>query len=161
MLGISPFGMVHTVISLVAVAAGVAAFVRYKEITPRTLAGQIYVWMTVLTCLTGFFIFHHGGFGPAHVVGIITLVVLGVAWAAGKGKPGGASKYVETICYTLTFFFHMVPTITESLTRLPAGHPIAATQQDPLITKLTGVAFLLFLMGVTLQIFRLRKNRTA
>ena len=158
MLGISPFGMVHTVISLVAVAAGVVAFVRFKEISPRTAVGKTYVWMTILTCLTGFFIFHHGGFGPAHALGIITLVVLGVAWAAGKGKFGGASRYVETICYTMTFFFHMIPTIMEGLTRLPAGHPVAATQQDPLITKLIGVAFVLFLAGAALQLVRLRRK---
>jgi hypothetical protein len=107
-------------------------------------------------------IFHHTGhFGPGHMLGIITLVVLAVAWARGIGIFGGASRYVETISYTLTFFFHMVPTITESLTRLPAGHSIAATDQDPLIQKLTGVALLLTLIGITLQMIKLRKSAKA
>ncbi len=36
--------------------------------------------MTILTCVTGFGIFQHGGFGKAHMLGIITLVVLAIAW---------------------------------------------------------------------------------
>ena len=154
--------MLHTAISLVAVFAGITAFVRDGRINTNNAVGKTYVWATVFTCLTAFFIFHDTGhFGAPHMLAIITLVVLAVAWAGGKGKFGGASRYVETISYTFTFFFHMVPTIAESLTRLPAGHPIAATQQDPLIQKLTGVALLLTLVGITLQVTKLRKNANA
>src|ERR1700761_3795310 len=76
MLGISGFGMVHTLISLVAVIAGAVSLIRYGAISSRTPAGRIYLSWTVLTCLTGFFIFHHGGFGKPHALGIITLVVI-------------------------------------------------------------------------------------
>jgi hypothetical protein len=47
--GLTSLGVVHTAISLVAVAAGVAALVRYREISPRNLTGQVYVVATVLT----------------------------------------------------------------------------------------------------------------
>jgi hypothetical protein len=36
----------------------------------------VYIWTTVLTCLTGFGIFQHGGFGKPHALGVITLLVL-------------------------------------------------------------------------------------
>src|SRR5438445_11558382 len=83
MLGLTPFGAFHTAISLVAVLAGLVAFIRYKAISPRSLAGKVYIGMTVATCVTGFFIFHHGGFGKPHVLGIVRLLVLGVATIAG------------------------------------------------------------------------------
>src|SRR5437773_3596955 len=125
MLGLTPFGAFHTAISLVAVLAGLVAFIRYKAISPRSLAGKVYIGMTVATCVTGFFIFHHGGFGKPHVLGIVTLLVLGVAAIAGYSNVfGRASRYVETISYSATFFFHMIPAITETSTRLPdVSHP--------------------------------------
>ena len=36
MLGLTQLGVVHTAISLVAVAAGIVAFARYQEIAVRT-----------------------------------------------------------------------------------------------------------------------------
>jgi len=104
--GLTSLGALHTAINLVAVAAGVVALVRYREISPRNLTGQAYVVTTVLTCLTGFGIFQHGGFGKPHALGIITLVVLGIAALAGSTKVfGRASRYVEAIGYSATFLF--------------------------------------------------------
>ena len=85
-LGLTSLGLVHTAISLIAVFAGIVALLRYKEITLRTGWGQVFVWTTVLTCLTGFGIFQHGGFGKPHVLGIITLLVLGVAEFARRDR---------------------------------------------------------------------------
>ena len=67
MLGLTQLGVFHTAISLIAVVAGFIALFRYKEISPRSPAGKIYVAGTVISCLTGFGIFQHGGFGnPGH-----------------------------------------------------------------------------------------------
>jgi hypothetical protein len=69
--GLTPLGVLHTAISLVAVAAGILALVRYREISPRNLTGQVYVVTTILTCLTGFGIFQHGASGVLLVVFLI------------------------------------------------------------------------------------------
>ena len=53
------------------------AFVRDEEISPRNTVGKVYIVTTVVTCLTAFGIFQHGGFGKPHALAIITLVVLG------------------------------------------------------------------------------------
>ncbi len=124
MLGLTSLGTIHTAISLIAVVAGLIAFVRDKEISPRNGVGKIYVIATVLTCLTAFGIFQHGGFGKPHALGIITLVVLGVAYVAGYTKLyGRLSPYIETVSYSATFLFQMIPGITETSTRLPLGAP--------------------------------------
>jgi uncharacterized membrane protein len=151
--GLTPLGVFHTAISLVAVFAGLISFIRYKEISPVNLVGKIYVITTVITCLTGFGIFQHGGFGNAHVLGIITLVVLGIAGLAGKTKLfGRASSKVEMISYSTTFFFHMIPTITEVTTRLPYGAPLFKSQDAPALQAAIGVSFVLFLILTTLQV---------
>jgi uncharacterized membrane protein len=158
MPAITPFGAFHTVLSLIAVAAGIAALVRDREISPRKRVGKIYILMTVLTCLTGFGIFHHGGFGKPHVLGVITLLVLAVAWQASRF--GKAARYVETVSYSLTFFFHLIPGVTETATRLPVGAPLVASQEAPALQAAIGALFLLFLICVALQVRQLRaQNR--
>ena len=74
MFGLTRLGVIHTLISLVAAAAGLIALLRDKLISPRNRTGMVYIVATVLTCLTGFGIFQHGGFGKPHILGIITLV---------------------------------------------------------------------------------------
>jgi uncharacterized membrane protein len=157
MFGLTPLGAIHTAISLVALAAGVIAFVRDKEIVAQATLGKTYVWATVLTCLTGFGIFQHGGFGKPHALGVITLLVLALAVFAAKTTLfGRASRYVETISYTMTFFFHLVPGFTETFTRLPADAPLFANPDDPALQRTIGVVFVLVLVGIGLQVRRLR-----
>lgn len=157
MFGLTPLGVIHTAISLIAVAAGLIALFRDKEISPRNRIGQIYVIATVLTCLTGFGIFQHGGFGKPHVLGIVTLVVLVVAAVAGYTRLyGRASPYVETVSYSMTFFFHWIPAIAETTTRLPPGAPLLPNADAPELQAVTGALFVVFLIGATLQVRRLR-----
>lgn len=159
MFGLTVLGIIHTLISLVALFAGMIAFVRYREISSNTQTGRLYVVTTILTCLTGFGIFQHGGFGKAHVLGIVTLLVLVVALLAFRNKFfGRLSPYVATVAYSMTFFFHLIPGFTESLTRLPLSKPFAANADDPLLQPIIGVCFLLFLVGTTLQVLALRKK---
>lgn len=91
------------------------------------------------------------------MLGIITLVVLGVAAMAGNSNLfGHASRYVETISYSATFFFHMIPGITETSTRLPPGAPLVDNPDAPALQAAIGVMFVAFLIGATLQVRQLR-----
>ncbi|MES2099715.1 MAG: hypothetical protein V4569_07850 [Pseudomonadota bacterium] len=157
MLGLTNLGVIHTLISLVALGAGLAAIVRDKAILPDSGLGRVYLWTTVLTCLTGFGIFEHGGFGKPHALGVLTLLVLGCAALAQRTALfGRAAAYVITVGYTLTLFFHFVPGITETFTRLPAGAPLFSSPEDPALQKVVGAIFLVFLVGAVLQVRRLR-----
>jgi uncharacterized membrane protein len=157
MLGLTPLGTIHTAISLIALAAGFVALWRYREISTGTLSGQTFVGGTVLSCLTGLGIFQHGGFGNPHILAIVTLVVLAAALAAEySGVFGRMSRYVATVGYSLSFFFHFIPGTVETLTRLPAGAPYLSNPDDPKAQPIIGFFFLLFLAGATLQVLRLR-----
>ena len=160
MFGLTTLGVVHTAISVVAVGTGLVELARHGAITPARRAGRIYINATVLTCVSGFGIFQHGGFGKPHALGVITLVVLVVAALAPRTRWfGRAAPYVETLLYTLTFFFHLVPGITESLTRLPDGKPLASGPDDPLVLRWVGVSLALFVVGAALQVVALRARR--
>ena len=157
MLGLTTLGVVHTAISLVAVVSGFWALARYKEISTRNQLGRTYLIATLLTALTGLGIFQHGGFGPPHVLSILTLLALAVGTvAAVTGLFGRWSRYVHAISYSTTVFFHMIPGVTESLTRLPPGQPVLPSAEAPAFGPIYGVLLLLFLLGLVLQLRWLR-----
>jgi uncharacterized membrane protein len=157
MFGLTQLGAVHTLISLVAVAAGVVSFIRYGSISLRTTIGGVYIVATVLTCVTGFGLFRTGAFGPGHAVGVLTLILLAFAVLFEKrAAVRTVPRAVEVVSYTTTFFLHMVAAIGETTMRLPPSAPLASGPEDPLILVLVGVAFALYIAGATVQVLRLK-----
>jgi hypothetical protein len=156
----SILGIIHTVIGVIAVIAGIIALVREFRITSKNTVGQVYIHSTVLTCLTGFGIYNQGGFGVPHVLGIITLLVLGAAWLAETKETFGAkSKLVGTLCYTTTLFFHFIPGITETSTRLPVGAPLIASRESPVLAGIIGTVFVIFLVIMVKQVRALKAGQ--
>jgi uncharacterized membrane protein len=153
MYGLTTLGTIHTAISLVAVAAGIVGLVRDKRIDLANGAGKVYLVTTILTCLTGFGIFQHGGFGKPHALGILTLLVLALAWFARTRVA------VQAVLLSTTFFFHFIPAVTESLTRLPLHAPLLADAEAPALKVITGVMFVLLVIGATLQVRRLKQGK--
>ncbi len=160
MLNISPFGMFHTAIALVAVFFGVLTLIQYGEIGTRTRSGSLYVWLTAATAFTGLFIFRHGGFGAPHVLSIMTLVVLAVAGAAERIGEVGLPRYVTVLGNSLTLYFHLIPGLTETGTRIPIGDPAFTGPEDPVLRAIVGVGLLLYIAGATLQAMRIRRAYT-
>jgi uncharacterized membrane protein len=160
MFGLTSLGVIHTAISLVAVAAGIASFFRYRRIDPGTVDGRVYIAFTVLTCVTGFGIFQHGGFGKPHALGVLTLFTLVLAAIAGRGLVfKGAAPYVETVAYSATFLFHVIPAMAESSTRLPPGAPLLQSPDDPVLQAANGLCLLLYLAGAGWQVRSLYRSR--
>lgn len=155
MYGLTPLGIIHTAISLVAVAAGLVGLVRDKRIDLNNGAGKVYLVTTILTCITGFGIFQHGGFGKPHALGVLTLIVLAVAWFVRTRVA------VQAVLLSITLFFHFIPAVTETLTRLPLHAPLLADAEAPELKAITGVMLLLLVIGATLQVRRLRRGKLA
>ena len=156
-MSLTPLGIVHTLISLVAVAAGLMELYKYRHIQWGNAVGKVYVVATVLTCLTGFGIFQHGGFGKPHVLGVLTLLVLAIAVGTElRGWFGSKAGYVSTVAYSMTFLFHWIPGITETTTRLPVGLPIFESPEAFGLQVIAVVLFVLYLLGAAWQIVDLR-----
>ncbi len=154
---LTPLGLFHTLVSLVAVVLGVLAIVRDKGVSPKTPIGRAYLAALVVTTMTGLPIFRRGAIEPPHVLGILTLVVLAIAAVAEKTQVfGRATAYVKTICYSMTLLFMLIPTVTETLTRVPPGAPLVAGPDAPIFMVLNPIMILAFLIGVTMQVRRLR-----
>jgi hypothetical protein len=158
MFGLTLLGTIHTLISLVALAAGFACLARDGRIEAGKGLARVYIWATVATCVTGFGIFQHGGFGPPHALGVITLLVLAfAAWPGGARVLGARWRYLVTVTYSFTLFLHMIPGVTETFTRLPAGRPLFTGPEDPALQPVAGVLFFVFLAGAVWQVVQMRR----
>lgn len=158
MLGITPFGWVHTLVSLAGLLFGLAALLGSGRISQYSPAGKLFIWLTVASCISGFFIFSQGRFNEAHALGALTLLTLAAAFWLERVNFKRWAAYVSTALYTLALFFHFIPGFTESLTRLPAGNPLAQSPQDPLVKGAIGASFLVYLVVVVIQIVGLRSS---
>lgn len=157
---ITALGWFHTAMGIIALLSGGIALFRYKEITPQTRSGQIYLATTLITAGTALAIFQHGGFGPAHGLAVMTLGALLVGTVASTTYLFGRwSRHIRAVSYTSTLLFHSIPAVTDGLMRLPVGDPILTSIEDPLLRKCYLVLLVLFLVGVTLQLRWISKQR--
>jgi hypothetical protein len=101
-----------------------------------------------------------GKLSEAHGLTVLTLIVLAVAVLLGRNAVLGSWRHVAaSLAFTLTVYFHFIPGFTETLTRVPIGAPLVSGPQDPLLQKLVGATFLVFLVGMILQVRALRRGR--
>jgi hypothetical protein len=159
MFGISPLGWVHTLGSLPAIPVAIYMFARYGRIVPRSTAGAIYFVSMVIGAITIVFIAHEP---ISYAIAGMTLLLLLVGYGAERlpGK-GGAKRYVETISLTLTAFLLMLPSVSETLRRVPDGHPLVTDLKSPLLLGAQGALLILLIIGLAFQILHLRRQGTS
>jgi uncharacterized membrane protein len=157
---LTQLGAVHTVISLLAVLAGIVALIRYGKITSGTQAGLWFVVLTAATCITGLFIFRHGGFGPPHMLSLLTLAVLAITFTLERVAKGARfATYVVVLGNSLALFFHLLPALNEGGTRLPLGNPAFTGPDDPRLQAWLAAGFVVYLVGAVVQALRIKRGR--
>ncbi|MDI2142310.1 MULTISPECIES: hypothetical protein [unclassified Pseudomonas] len=156
MFGISALGWVHTLGSLPAIPLAAYMFIKHGRIVPRSRAGLAYfIFMLIGSCTV--FLVAHQPISP--VIGGITLVLLLAGYGIGFANwLGRAGVYLETILLSLTAFFLMVPAVSETLRRVPDGHPIVTDPNSPLLKGVLGLIALVLVVGVIAQMFALRRE---
>ena len=164
MFGISPLGWLHTLGSLPAIPAAVYMLVRHGRIVPRSGAGAVYLVSMLIGAASVFLVAHQPvGYG----IGLATLVLLlagyGVGWLPGLERRGlgRAAGYIETISLSLTAFLLMLPTVTETLRRVPDGHPLVTDMHAPLLLGTQAALLVTLVVGLTAQIVSLRRQSQA
>jgi hypothetical protein len=137
----STFTLIHVVISLIGIASGLVVI--YGFLTGKRLGAwnALFLVMTILTSVTGFFFPFHG-VTPGIVVGVISLVVLAVAVLAWQKK--WAKTYIITA--TIAEFFNVLVLIVQSFMKIPALHALAPKGTEPITAVAKVVALVLFVV---------------
>lgn len=157
-MSLSNLGIFHTVIGVIALVAGIVSFVRSGKINLADRSGRIYFYGTIITSLTALGLSKHGGFNAGHVFSLFILIlVLVAAFLFYKKTGSNRMRHFENILFSFSFLLSLVPTVNETFTRIPVGHPLAKDPSDPLIGGTLLVFFVLFIIGSVLQFRRQRR----
>lgn len=154
-MGLSALGIFHTIIGVAAIVAALVDFIKYGKINLNTVSGKIYFYGTLITSLTSLGISKHGGFNPGHAFSIfIIFLVLGAYYLNLKKKNSTRARYFENFSLSFSFLLSLVPTVNETFTRVPVGHPLAKDITDPVIGNTLLILLLLFVAGSIYQFKR-------
>lgn len=157
-MGLSNLGIFHTVIGIIAIVAALNGFIKYGKINLGSLSGKIYFYATIITSLTSLGISKHGGFNPGHAFSIfIVFLVLGAYFLYSKKANTLKARYFENFFLSFSFFLSLVPTVNETFTRVPVGHPLAKNITDPVIGNTLLILLILFIGGSVYQ-FRVQRK---
>lgn len=125
------FTSVHVVLSLVGIVSGLVVVAGLTAARPLDAWTALFLVSTVATSVTGFgFPFDH--VLPSHVVGVISLVVLGVAMLARYGQHlAGAWRTAYVIASAVALYLNVFVLIVQAFRRVPALAAMAPTQSEP------------------------------
>jgi hypothetical protein len=137
----STFTLIHVVISLIGIAAGLVVVYGFVAGQRLPAWNAVFLVMTILTSVTGFFFPFHG-ITPGIVVGVISLVVLAVAVLAWNKK--WAKTYIVTA--TIAEFFNVLVLIVQSFLKIGALHALAPKGTEPITNVAKLVALVLFVV---------------
>ena len=150
-------GWFHTVLGVLAVLSGFYILFKYQFISLKNLVGKVYILITFLVAASALAIYNQGGFGIAHVLGVLTLFALFGGMIIEKTELfGSLSKYIQALAYTSTLLFHLIPAITDFLRRLPIGDPFINSFEDPLLSNFLSAFLILYILFYGLQVFWLK-----
>lgn len=157
-MGLSILGIFHTVIGIIAIVAAVIGFIKNGKIDLSQLTGKIYFYLTLVTSLTALGLSKHGGFNAGHIFALfIVVLILTAYFLYFKKKGNNRARFFENILLSFSFFLSLVPTVNETFTRVPVGHPLAKAPTDPIIGQTLLVLFVLFIVGSVFQ-FRMQRK---
>ncbi|MEM7358364.1 MAG: hypothetical protein AAF431_04675 [Pseudomonadota bacterium] len=152
-------GWIHTIIAIIALIAGFYTLAKYKVILTENQSGRIYLACTLFAAGSALFIYNQGGFGPAHILAVLTLLAVAAGYLVDKiSVLSVIAPYFKAFCYSATLLFHMIPAITDGLLRLPIGNPVLDTIHHPVLRQFYLAFLVTFVVGYICQFIWLRKN---
>ncbi len=155
-LSVPTFTLVHVIISLFGIGAGIVAF--WGMANNNRLEGWTAVFLitTILTSVTGFF-FHSKAFGPPHVFGVISLVALALA-VFGRYAFGLAGwwRLIYIVGAWIALYLNCVVGVIQFFQKFSFLRPLAPTQTEPPFLIAQGVLLVFLLILGVLSGFRFR-----
>ncbi|WP_242487928.1 hypothetical protein [Pseudomonas sp. TH31] len=153
----SALGILHTTLSMVPFIAGAYGFFRHGRIDPASQIGRWYQYSMLASVITAFGLSSTGGFNSGHALGILALTAIFLGRNALHLRPlGRAREYLQVSSMTFSYLVLMIPGLNETLSRLPVGNPIGHGPDSPQVKAALLVALLVFLLGLSYQLLRLR-----
>ena len=145
-LGMTTFTFVHVMLSLIGIFSGFV--VVFGLLAGKRLDGwtALFLVSTVATSGTGFlFPFHR--FLPSHGVGILSLLVLGIAILARYPfHLSGAWRRIYAATAVISLYLNVFVLIAQAFQKVPGLKAMAPTQSEPPFFVTQAVALAVFVL---------------
>lgn len=156
---LSAVGWFHTLGSLPAIPLSLWLLARHGRIPPGTRQGKAWLVFMFIGALSGVLVIKSP---PGVAISILSIGSLVVGSLIGLiARRWKHRWWIETMAVSTATFTLFLPSFTEILTRLPAGAPIAAGPEAPLVVAIQVLLLLLLIGGIVYQltVMRVRLKR--
>jgi hypothetical protein len=146
----------HTVISLVALAAGVVVVIGMAGNSVMPAMTALFLATAIVTSVTGFLL-PADRVLPSHIFGVVSLVALAAA-LLGRYRHGhaGGWRIAYVLCVVLATYLDAFVAVVQVFLKVPAAHALAPTQAEPPFAIAQGVLLLVFVVLAMLAVRRFR-----
>lgn len=159
-MSLHAYTQLHVLISVIAIGSGFV--VMYGMLTGKRLDGltSLFLSTTLLTSITGFG-FPFMGVTPGIKLGIISLVVLAIAYIARYARhlaDGWRATYVITAATAL--YLNVFVLVVQSFEKVPSLRAIAPTQKEPPFAMTQIAVLVVFIWLTSLAVRRFQPATT-
>jgi len=147
------FVLVHVVISLIAIVAGVVVMFAMLGSQRRPGLTAIFLLLTILTSATGFLIppLMSEKLLPSHMIGLLSLLLLAIACIAlYVMKLAGAWRWIYVLTALLALYFNVFVLVIQSFLKIPALTAVAPGNppSGPVFAVVQGVVLVFFVLMI-------------
>jgi hypothetical protein len=134
----------HVVISLLGILTGFVVMVGMIAANPLNGWTEFFLIMTIATSVTGFF-FPAKHVTPAHVVGVISLVILALAvYARYPAHLAGSWRWIYVATAVAAQYLNVFVLIVQMFQKIPSLNRLAPTQKEPPFQLAQGAVLVAF-----------------
>jgi hypothetical protein len=157
-LSLATFTLIHVLISLVGIIAGLIAMVGLLTSNPLRGWTGLFLWTTILTSVTGFF-FPVEKLLPSHVIGILSLVLLAIACFALYGRNlVGPWRWIYILTAMIALYLNVFVLVIQSFLKIAPLHALAPSvpPSEPPFAIVQGIVLVFFIVVIVAALKKFR-----
>ncbi|TMJ62317.1 MAG: hypothetical protein E6G79_23000 [Alphaproteobacteria bacterium] len=157
-MSLSTFTAFHVIISLIAILSGLFVMFGLLGSNRRPSLTATFLLFTILTSATGF-LFPFDKLLPSHMIGIVSLLLLGIACIAlYVMKLSGAWRWIYVLTAMIALYLNVFVLVIQSFLKLAPLHTLAPSipPSEPPFAVAQGIVLLFFVVVIIGAVRRFR-----
>jgi hypothetical protein len=152
-MSLATFTLVHVIISLIAIVAGLIAMFGLLGSKPMPGITAIFLLFTILTNATGF-LFPFKQLMPSHMIAILSLVLLAIACIALYAMQlAGVWRPIYVVTAMVSLYLNVFVLVIQSFLKVPALQALAPAvppnpPSGPVFAVVQGIVLLFFVLVI-------------
>jgi len=161
-MSLSAFTTLHVIISLVAIVSGIIVMFGLLGSNRMPALTATFLFLTILTSVTGF-LFPFEKLLPSHMVGILSLVLLGIACVAlYVMNLSGAWRWIYVATAMISLYLNVFVLVIQGFLKVAPLHALAPSvpPSEPPFLVVQGVVLAFFVVVIIGAVRRFRPMPT-